>query len=294
MGRLFVCNTSSDNISVVDLSEFKEENKISLKLSNMDRVGPHGICTYNNKLLISNNYSNTISIVDIDEGREIESHFIGMHCNDAVVYEDKAYVICGETNYVMVFDLIHGRVEEEIPCGNLPHSIAINKQKKLILISNFESDSLTIVDLEDKRNITQIRVGAYPTKALFTVDGEHIIVCESNIGTDMRGDINILSLKGFKLLNKILVGKYPVDMYLNTSHCFVSNFGDGSVSQVDINNYKEVKKINVGGMPRGIINVGEYIYVGDNYNNLLICAHVTNENKKVISIGGEPTGMTYI
>lgn len=294
MGRLFVCNTSSDNISVVNISEFKEENKISLKLSGMDKVGPHGICTYNNKLIISNNYSNTISIVDIKEGKEIESHFIGMHCNDAVVYENKAYVICGESNYVMVFNLNCKKLEEEIPCGNLPHSIDINKKKKLMLISNFESNSITVLDLEDKKNIIQVRVGAYPTKALFTVDGEHILVCESNMGADIRGNISILSLKNFRLLNKILVGKYPVDMYLNTSYCFVSNFGDGSVSQVDINNYKEIKKINVGGMPRGIINVGEYIYVGDNYNNLLIRAHVESENKRVISIGGEPTGMTYV
>ena len=51
---------------------------------------------------------------------------------------------------------------------------------------------------------------------------------------------------------------------------------------------------NVGGMPKGIIKLGESIYVGDNYNNLLIKADLIKENKKVISIGGEPTGMTYI
>lgn len=294
MNRLFVCNTSSDNVSVVDISEFKEMHKISLKLSSADRVGPHGICTFNNKLLISNSYSNTISIVDIRDSKKIENYFIGMHCNDAVIYEDKAYVICGESNYVMVFDLIENTLVEEIPCGNLPHSITVNKKKKLLLIANFESDSLTLIDLEDKKNITQVRVGAYPTKALFTIDGEHILVCESNIGSEMKGNISILPLKNLKLLNRILVGKYPVDMYLNTSYCLISNFGDGTISVVDSNNYKEIRKINVGGMPRGLISMGNYIYVGDNYNNKLIRVNLEDESKKVISIGGEPTGMTYI
>lgn len=294
MDRLYVCNTSSDNISVVDIGEFKEEKKISLKLSNVDRVGPHGITAYDNKLIIANNYSNTISIVDGEEGREIASYFVGMHCNDVVIFDHKAYVICGDSNNVTVFNLESNKTEEEIPCGNSPHSIQINRQKKILLISNFESDSLTVIDLEGNKNITQLRVGSYPTKALFTVDGEHILVCESNLDNDMRGNISILSLRGFKLLNKVLVGKYPVDMYLNTSYCFVSNFGDGTVSLVDINNYKEIKKINVGGMPRGILNVGKNIYVGDNYNNLLIRADIESENKKAISIGGEPNGMTYV
>ncbi len=294
MSWLYVCNTSSDNLSVVNLESFQEKIKISLNSYNMDKIGPHGICTYKQKLLVSNNYSNTLSIIDTELNKEVQSHFIGMHCNDAAVYGDKAYVICGESNYVVVFNLITNKIDEEIPCGNFPHSIQINKQKKLMLISNFENDSITIVDLEDKKNIKNIRVGAYPTKALFTVDGNCILICESNIGTDTRGSISILSLKTYRVLNKILVGKYPVDMYVDTSYCFVSNFGEGSISIADINLYKEIKKINVGGMPRGIIKIKDYIYIGDNYSNLLIRVHMQNENKKVISIGGEPTGMTFV
>ncbi|MCY6370580.1 YncE family protein [Clostridium ganghwense] len=292
MNWLYVCNTSSDNISVVNIENFKEEYKIALNPYNMDRIGPHGICTYREKLLVANNYSNTLSIIDTELNKEIENYFIGMHCNDAAVYDDKAYVICGESNYIVVFNLITNKIDEEIPCGNLPHSIQVNKQKNLMLISNFENDSLTIVDLEDRKNIKHIRVGAYPTKALFTVDGDHILVCESNIGADTRGSISILSLKTCKVLNKILVGKYPVDMYADALYCYVSNFGEGSISIADINLYKAIKKINIGGMPRGIIKMGDYIYVGDNYNNLLIRVDIEKENKKVISIGGEPTGMT--
>jgi YVTN family beta-propeller protein len=71
-----------------------------------------------------------------------------------------------------------------------------------MLISNFENDSITIVDLEDKKNIKNIRVGSYPTKALFTVAGNCILICESNIGTDTRGSISILSLKTYRVLIK--------------------------------------------------------------------------------------------
>lgn len=294
MEHLYVCNTSSDNISAVDIKEFKEKYKIPLRVKSRGRIGPHGICTYGDKLLISNNYSNTISIVNTCINKEVEHYFIGMHCNDAAIYRDKAYVICGELNYVLVFNLITKKIDEEIPCGSLPHSIQVNKQKEIMVISNFENDSLTIIDLKNNNNIKHIRVGAYPTKAMFTVDGDYILVCESNMGADIRGSISVLSMKNYRVINKILVGKCPVDMYVNGVYCFVSNFGEGSISIGDINLYKEIKRINVGGMPRGIIKIGKYIYIGDNYNNLLIRVCIDKENKKAISIGGEPNGMTVI
>ncbi|WMJ81078.1 YncE family protein [Clostridium sp. MB40-C1] len=293
MSNLYVCNTSSDNISVVNIEDFKEVYKIPLSYNSEHRIGPHGICTYKDKLIVANNYSNTISIIDTQINKEVASYFIGMHCNDAAVYKDKAYVICGELNYIIVFNLLTNKVDEEIPCGNLPHSIKIDKQRKHMLISNFENDSITLVDLNDNKNIKHVRVGAYPTKALFTIDGDYILVCESNIGTDVKGSISIISSKNYKLLNRILVGNCPVDMYLDTSYCYVSNFGEGTISMVDINLYNEIKKINVGGMPRGIIKRLDYIYVGDNYNNILIRVNEKEEKKRVISIGGEPNGMTF-
>jgi len=83
-------------------------------------------------------------------------------------------------------------------------------------------------------------------------------------------------------------------MYCNGEYCYVSNFGDGTVSILDINKYKEIKRIEVGGMPRGILEDEKYLYVGDNYNNLLFRIDKITENKKAISIGTEPTGMTIL
>ncbi|KAJ50453.1 YVTN family beta-propeller protein [Clostridium tetanomorphum] len=296
MSHLFICNTSSDCISKVNLDTFKEENKITLNVDNYyNKVGPHGICNYKeDRLIIANSYSNSISIIDIEENREKDTHFIGMHCNDVVVYKDQAYIICGETNNVVVFDLIKNKLLEEIPCGSLPHSIALNKEKKILLTCNMENDSITLIDCENKDNVKNIKVGTYPTKALFSIDGQYIIVCESNLGSDFRGSISIISLKNFRVLYRIQVGNSPVDMFLENEFCYISNFGDGSVSVININYYEEVKKLNVGGMPRGIIKLNDSIYVGDNYNNLLLKVNIDTGNKKNIPIGGEPTGMLLL
>ena len=293
MRKLYVCNTSSDCISKVNLDLFVEEEKIYLDRENLKRIGPHGIYVYENKVLTANNYDNSISLIDINSS-ETESYFIGMHCNDLSVFDNKVYVLCGDSNDIIVFDLVKKTIVEAIPCGNLPHSIYICKKKNLILVANMNSDSITIIDGAQNDNINTIRVGAYPTKAIITSDGNYILVCESNIGMDSKGSISVISLKNHNVLYKIPVGNSPVDMYCNGRYCYISNFGDGTVSILDINNYREIKKIRVGGMPRGIVEDEKYLYVGDNYNNLLIRIDKITENKKAISIGGEPTGMTLL
>jgi DNA-binding beta-propeller fold protein YncE len=154
-----------------------------------------------------------------------------------------------------------------------------------------QDDSITLIDCINRKYIKNIRVGSYPTKAVFTLDGQHVLICESNIGSEFRGSIAILSLKNYKIINRISVGNSPMDIYCSSRHCFVSNFGDGTISVLDINNYKEEKKLIVGGMPKNIIKYKENLYVGDNYNDLLIKVNVKNKDKKYIPIGGEPTGM---
>lgn len=291
--KLYVCNTSSDCISKVDLDSYIEEEKIYLDSENLKRIGPHGIYVHENKIITANSYDNSISLVNMDS-YETESYFTGMHCNDLSVYDNKVYVICGDSDDILVFDLDKKHIVEAIPCGNLPHSIYICKKRNLIIVANMNSDSITIIDGAENGNIKSVRVGAYPTKAVITADGNYILVCESNIGMDSKGSISIISLKNLNVLYKIPVGNSPVDMYFNERFCYVSNFGEGTVSIVDINNYKEIKKIEVGGMPRGILEDEKYLYVGDNYNNLLIRIDKRNENKKAIAIGGEPTGMTLL
>jgi len=154
----------------VNLDLFIEEEKIYLDKKNLKKIGPHGIYAYKNKIITANNYDNSISMVDINN-YETESYFIGIHCNDLSVYDNKAYVICGDSDDIIVFDLEKKTIVEAIPCGNLPHSIYICKRKNLIIVANMNSDSITIIDCAENGNIKNIRVGAYPTKAVITPDG---------------------------------------------------------------------------------------------------------------------------
>lgn len=291
MKNLYICNTSSDSISIIDLKEFKEKKKILLKCGAYDRIGPHGIYVYDNKIFTANNYNNSISIIDINNNFNIENYFIGVHCNDIKLLNDKVYVACGDSNNLIVFNINTKTLLRSLPCGNLPHSIDINKKKYIMVISNVNNDSITLVDCIEDKIVKKINVGTYPTKALFSLNHNYIFVCESNIGLDCKGSLSIISLNNFKIITRVSLGYSPVDMCIDENYCFVSNFGEGTISIIDINNFKQVDLIKVGGMPRGILKFNNNLYVCDNYNSLLIKINIKTKNKNTISIGSEPTGM---
>lgn len=291
MGYVFICNTASDYISKVNIDDLSEEKRLNFTIDDGSRIGPHGICIYEDSILVVNNYNNSLSIFDINRQNEISRHYIGIHCNDVAIYRDMAFITCGESNNVVLFNIKKGKIIEEIPCGNQPHSISLLKEKSLALVTNMQSDSITLIDCENRENTKDINVGYYPTKAIFSVDGQNIIVCESNLGSYFRGNISIISIKTLKVINRITVGKYPVDMFCSERYLYVSNFGEGTISIIDLSSGKQIRKINVGGMPRGIIKYGKLLFTGDNYNNILIVFDMISEMKKVIPIGGEPTGI---
>lgn len=290
MSLICICNCGSDDISVVELENLREIYKINMKVG-YERIGPHGICKYKDKLLTANNYSNTLSLINLKERKVCKNYFIGMNCNDVKTFKDSAYVICGDSNSIIKYNLLNEVIEELIPCRYMPHSIDFNSKTNYFVVTNIINSNIAVFNGENTENIYNIKVGEYPTKTIFTDDGESVIVCESNIGTDLNGSINIISLKSKSCISKISLGKWPIDVFCDKDLCFVSNFGDGTVSIVSLKELKEIERIFIGGMLRGIIEHKGKLYIGDNYNNNFICFDIKTNTKKIIPIGKEPTGM---
>lgn len=289
MSKLYVCNTASDYISEVDIITLKERKINLTKYAN--RIGPHGICSYNDNLIVANNYSNSITKIDIMHN-DTEDFFIGVHLNDVRVYKDTAYIICGETNSLITFDLINNRVMEYIPTGIYPHSIEICEELALAVITNMLSENIILLDCISNEVVGNIKVGHYPTKSIFTPERKGILICSSNMGADKPGGIKLLDLESLTVVGEVMVGRSPVDICCDQyGYSYITNFNDGSISIVNYNSMKELYKIFIGGMPRGIVKNNYDLFIGDNYNNLLINYKLSSKEIKIIPVGKEPNGM---
>ncbi|MHC1683569.1 MAG: YncE family protein [Clostridiaceae bacterium] len=290
MKNLFISNTSRSSIEVINLDTFSKIASINLNDSNNSN-GPHNLCIYNDKIITANNYSNGISMIDRKLLVKIEDIYIGAHCNDVKTFKNYAYVACGDNNNVAVFDLEKSNLVELLPCGNNPHNIDILKTKGLLLISNFDENTITLVNLNNKTEIMNIKVGPNPTKAIFSYDGNYAYICESNIYGNGEGSLSIISLKNLNVINRIGIGKTPIDFHYDGNYCYISCFGEGVIKILDLSNNKVIKKINIGGIPKSIIRSKENIYYCDYLSSSIIRTGIAKEDKKAITLGGELNGM---
>lgn len=284
--HLCICNLGSDDLTYIDTSFSHNTGRVSL-LKGEERIGPRGICCSNNKIYTANEYGKGISEVDPISGG-VENYNLGVSCTDIAAFEGKLYVLCGDANNIIVFDTNSACIESLIPCGNLPHSMCINKQKREILISNMLDDSITIINLDKYDEKINIKVGSYPMSLCYSMDNEYILICESNIGMDFNGALCIMSTHNKRIINRVSLGKTPMDMYYDGELCYISNYADGTISVVNGYTWKNKRQIIVGGMPRGITADAQYICVCDSYNDSLIIMDRIGEIKKIISTGREP------
>lgn len=289
MKSIIVCNTGADSLSRVILNNLTLE-KITFNLGEKP-VGPHGITTYEEGFITTNSYSDSISFFDKNTFKEKKNAKIGPSPNDLIVYKNKAYIICSESNSVMVYDILEDKTLYEISTGSWPHSIDCNIEKGLAFITNFESNDITVISMNNNNVLSKIDANEYPTKVLLSKNREFIYVCESYLGHDKSGFLDIISIKTLSSIKRIEVGCSPMEVVEGEKDIYVSNFTDGTISIINKSNMILEENIYVGGMPKGMVIYDNKIYVAD-YLKGRIYIIENNKVSKVIAIESEPNAMT--
>ena len=203
---------------------------------------------------------------------------------------DQVYTICGEANAVVAYDLNQNRMLWELKTGNWPHSIDYCDNKELLFVSNLEENCTKVINLENYQIVKTLLTPEYPTKVKVSNDNKSIYICESYLGSDDNGYLDIFSIETFNRVARIKVGTSPIDLFEDELNIYVSNFTEGSISIVDKNMFKVVKTIYIGGMPKGILKKDNKIYIGDYLKGRLIVVE-DNKLKKIIAIESEPNAM---
>ncbi|MCR1949662.1 MULTISPECIES: beta-propeller fold lactonase family protein [unclassified Clostridium] len=296
MSSLIVCNTGSDSISKVSIDEDFGEEELATKeilLKNEDKpLGPSSICLANNIAYTANSYSNSISIINMDTLKEENSIYVGAHPNDLAIDKNYLYIACSESNSVVIYDIKEKKIVLDITVNSWPHNIELCKSLNLLFISNFQSNNVSIIDITTNKVINELTTLEYPTKIKVSNDKKLLYVCESYMGDDKNGYIEVFDIKTFESINRIKVGKSPVDILEDEGSIYICNFGDGTLTIIDRSNYKKFRKMSLGGMPKSIIKLGEIAFVSDYLNGRIICINLNINKTKVITVGKEPNAMT--
>ena len=185
------------------------------------------------------------------------------------------------------------KIEKVIQVGSVPKYVATAPDNRLVLVSNWCSWDLSVVDTEKNRETKRIPLGRYPRGIVVdaTSDKAYVAVMGSE-------DIAKVDLEDFSVGWLKNIGHSPRHLNLDPTgeYLYTTLNGEGRIAKIDLSTGKVLKKVVTGNAPRSMVisDDGQQLYVV-NYNSNTVSKVRTSDMKvlQTVNVGASPIGITY-
>jgi YVTN family beta-propeller protein len=277
-------------VTGISAQNLGDQKVISTKSSPIINSGSFPIGIENdpitNKLYVANQFSNTISVIDIEKSNVETNIDVGNSPYDVDVnpFSNRIYASNRESNTLSVIDGFTHKELTHIRVGDSPLGIGINLATSWLYVANLNSKTITVIDAIENRVIKSLKYASTPYDIVINPHTNKVYI--SDIDKD-----SVLVLEGSNntLVSSIPVGSKPSVLAINTqtNTIYVSNFWNDSVSVINGTSNKVESNIKVGHNPVGIaVNPrSNKIYV-DNLadNTISVINGRTNKVTKIIPL----------
>jgi YVTN family beta-propeller protein len=103
-----------------------------------------------------------VSVIDLADAREIGRVKVGLRPYVVALAQGRGFVTDQYGGTVSVFDLATLQPIKRITVGDYPEGIAATADARRIIVANWESNTLSIIDAEKLTVVGEIRVGDGP------------------------------------------------------------------------------------------------------------------------------------
>jgi YVTN family beta-propeller protein len=269
-----------------------EQNVISLKSNPIINSGsfPIGIDInpITNKLYVANQFSNTISVIDIEKSKVEKNIDVGNSPYDVDVnpFSNRIYASNRDSDTISVIDGFTNKELAKIRVGDSPLGIGINLGRGWVYVANIDSNTITVIDAIDNHIRTSLKYASLPYDIVINPITNKVYV--SDLGKD---SILVLDGSNNTLISTIPVGSKPSVLAINTqtNTIYVSNFSNDTVSVINGTSNKIETNVKVGHNPVGIaVNPRtNKIYVNNLADNTISVINGTT-NKVIENISLQP------
>jgi YVTN family beta-propeller protein len=308
--HLTAAQTPSPALLVLD----KEDNMLSIidpaTAKTVARIptgeGPHEIAASDDgKFAFVANYGartpgNAISVMDLVAQKELRRVDLGAlrRPHGITFAEGKVWFTAEQNRLIARYDPAANQMDGLLGIGqNGTHMLVFSKDRSLLFTSNIGSDSITLLQRDATPtgwSATTIPVGKGPEGGDISPDGREFWAANSGDGT-----ISIVDVAAKKVTQTVDVRtkrsnrlKFTADGKL----VLVSDLGGNEVVVLDAASRKEIKRLNVGRQPEGILMVPDgaraYIAVAGE-NAVAVLDLKTLEVTARIPTGKGPDGMAW-
>ncbi len=225
-GMIFVTNSKSDTVSVID--------GLTRTVLQQIRVGgaPFGIAVNQNTntVYVANWLSDSVSIVDGSTHKVIDSIRIGGKALALAVNPATNFLYAVFPKSLAVVNLEGKSLSASIEFDDKADRVAVSPATNTVYVTHAGSDSVSVIDGSTNSVIKKIAVGDVPVGIAVDPVAGHVFVANSEENT-----ISVIDDKSHAVVLTLQVGENPVSIDVNTATAaaYVANINSHSVSILD-------------------------------------------------------------
>lgn len=181
-------------------------------------------------------------------------------------------------------------IESVIKVGSVPKYLASTKNNKLVLVSNWTSGDLSIIDTDSNTEIKRISIGRFPRGIV--IDNKRNLAYVAVMGSDKIAKINLSNFSK----SYFEIGEHPRHLCLdeNENILYATLNGEGKVAKVNLTT-QNIQKLRTGLLPRSMdyCDYNKNLYIvnyGSNYLSKVDAISFTI--KDTITTKSKPIGVT--
>ncbi|MBU7585635.1 MAG: peptidoglycan-binding protein [Nostoc sp. TH1S01] len=184
-------------------------------------------------------------------------------------------------------------IDHVVQVGSVPKFVATSNDERLVLVSNWCSWDLSVVDTIKNKEIKRIPLGPYPRGIAIDEAANKAYVAVMGSYDIAKVDLNNFSVQWLKN-----IGNAPRHLNIdpNGKYLYTSLNGEGKIAKIKLPQGKLIDKVSTGNAPRSMVlsDDGQRLYVV-NYGDNTISKIRTNDLKVIqtVNVGANPIGITY-
>jgi YVTN family beta-propeller protein len=186
------------------------------------------------------------------------------------------------------------KIDQVIPVGAVPKYVAVTPDDSTVLVTNWCSWTMSVVDVASARLVTTIPIGgAYPRGIAISPDSKTAFVAV--MGSQRIAKVDLASRKVSTFAS---TGNGPRHIVISPDgrYLYVTNNSSGTVSKVNASSGKVIKTVSTGQQPRSlaISSDGRAVYVV-NYESSTVSKLRTSDLRQLARSATDyhPIGIAY-
>lgn len=312
-GKLYIVNKLSRDVQVFDLHSGEEITEIPI-----DMQAHEVLATPYDASIVLTDYGdrtskgNTIKIINTKTNTLEKTITIkgSMNANGIVAMAEpyKIGLVDYVSNRIAIYNIAADSIEKQVPTEQKrSHLAVLHPKKPLVYVTNMQSNSVSVIDLNTEKTIKIIPCGLTTESIDITPDGSEVWV------TNKKGNtITVIDTSSNTVLDTLPTGNEPlkIKFSIDGKYALVANANDGSISVYDRYSKEQVTNINIPGKhalverilyhtPRPV-NIlmhpnGTYAFIANsNASKIEVIDMVRFEIVSTIGTGSIPDAMAFV